>query len=433
LQTALDSILGNPSLGYRLIDKNIVIYKINSSISDFSGESGDKSSSLRIKGIIMDKEDKDPLPFATILIQGSRKGTVSNLKGEFSLFIPSQETTFLEIAMMGYKNAYIPIYSNQAEGISIEMERDVVSLQEVIIRYQNPVDILHKTIENIPENYLNEHASITAYFREYVQRNADFITYSEAVLGIDKSPYNQPFTLDETRLIKGRKLENIPVEDSLLLKIQSGVSSSLQLDIVKNSPLFLSRDFEEHYDLQFRNMIHYRDRQVYVISFEPVARSEDAFYQGDLYISSDDLSLVAAEFSITPEELRKEPERFLVKKSRSIKARTLKASYRTEYRQTEGKYHISLVSGEVIFKLRRKKQWLSSRYRIGIEMAVTDIQPGIRERISRKDRLKPSAILAEQEFSYDPSFWGEYNIIEPEASLKDAMKKMGIEWKDFED
>lgn len=428
---ALDSIFNDPSLRFILIDKNIVIYRQTESSERATLPPSAAEAPRRVKGIVTDKQENEPLPFATILIKGSRSGTVSNLKGEFSLVIPPGESPLLEISMMGYKNAYFPASDPSAEPITIGLERDVISLQEVIIRYQNPFDLLRRTIAKIPGNYMDSYASMTSYFREYVQRNTEYISYSEAVLAVDKAPYDQPFAMDAVRVIKGRKLKNISSEDSLLLKIQSGVSSSLQLDIVKNLPLFLSPEFEAHYYLQFRNLMRYKGKQVYVISFHPAVVSEEAVYQGELYINSEDLAIVAADFSIVAEELRRAPERFMVKKSRFIKGRALKASYHAEYRKTEDSYHINMVTGEVIFRLRKRNEWLGSRYRIGIEMAVTEIQPGVRSRIPRAERLKPSAILSEQEFSYDPEFWGDYNIIEPEASLRDALKRMGIEWEDF--
>ncbi len=430
LKTALDSLFKNPDLNYQLIDKNIVIYKRITSTTE--QENIEDTAPLRIAGKIRDRQTGEELPFATIMIHGTHKGIISNEQGEFTLMIPGKlEDPILVVSMIGYKNNYTYLNRNKTENILIELEKDVISLQEVIIRYQNPDEVLKELINNISHNYLDEPSSMDAYFREYVQKNKDFITFSEAIIDIAKSPYTLSLKADNVRIIRGRKLQNISSEDSIVMKIQSGIESSLDLDIIKRRPEFLLVDFEKYYDLEFRNIVSYRNQSVYLIGFSPKEKIPYALYSGELYVNTNDFALVAADFSIPPEELRKNPERFLVKKSPFIKIRPQKANYRVEYRKKDQKYHISMVQAEVSFRIRKKRQWFSSLYNIGIEMAITEVEPGIRENIPRKERLKPDAILSDQQFSYDPSFWGDYNIIQPEASLREALRRMGYEWEEL--
>lgn len=428
LEAALDSILGDPDLQYRLIDKNIVIFKENPQPKNTADK--EPKEIRRIEGTVTDRASGEELPFATILIHGTNRGIISNLQGEFSLVIPEKHDNPILIAsMMGYQNTYFHLSQESDEKINIRMEKELISLQEVIIRYQNPSEILENTINRITDNYLSEPSLMKAYFREYVQKNEDFITFSEAVIDIAKVPYSVSFRSDNVKILKGRKVQDISPEDSVLLKIQSGVNSSLQLDIIKSRPDFLQPDFAEYYRLEFQNIVSYRNQQVYIIGFAPKEKFEYPLYEGKLYINKNDFALVAADFHVAPEDLRKNPERFLVKKSPSIRVRPQKARYHVEYRRKEDKYHLSMVQAEVSFRLRKKRQWFSSLYSIGIEMAITEVEPGLIARIPRKERLRPGTILSDQEFSYDPSFWGDYNIIQPEASLKDALERMGYEWE----
>ncbi|MGC9342203.1 MAG: carboxypeptidase-like regulatory domain-containing protein, partial [Bacteroidales bacterium] len=387
---------------------------------------------LRIKGTVKDKATGEELPFATIIIHNTNKGIISNLQGEFSFVYPaSKENPILVVSVIGYKNAYVHVNPENSENLKINLEKDVISLQEVLIRYQNPKEIITNMRENIPGNYLSQRSSMTAYFREYVQKNNDFLTFSEAIIGIDKSSYNQFLKFDNVELIRGRKVQNISSEDSVLLKIQSGVNSSLQLDIIKNLPDFLSAEFADEYQYEFRNMVSYKNQYVYHLGFKPGENINTSQYRGDLYINKEDYSLLSAEFEVDPRDLRKNPERFLIRKSRFIRIKPLKASYKVEYRSTAGEYHLSMVKAEVKFRIRKRGEWIGSQYNIVLELAVTEVDPGTRNRIPRKQRLRPNSVLSEEEFTYDPEFWGNYDIIEPEASLQSALKKMGIEWTDF--
>lgn len=432
LETALDSLFENPDLNYRLIDKNIVIYRKSPSSKTDHGEKVE-TAHLRLDGKILDKQTNEALPYATILVDGTNKGIISNAQGEFSLTIPEKiNDPILVASMIGYKNNYTHLNKNTSEIILIELEKDIISLQEVIIRYQNPVEVLKKSIKNISINYLDEPSLMDAYFREYVQKNKEYITFSEAVIDIAKSPYTLNFKNDNTRLIKGRKLQNISPEDSIVMKIQAGITSSLELDIIKNRLDFLVSDFEKYYNFEYRNIVNYRNQQVYLIGFSPKQNNLYTHFEGELFINTNDYALVAVDFSISPEDLRKNPERFLIKKSPSIRLRPLNANYRVEYRKKDERYHLSMVQAEVSFKLRKKRQWFSSLYSIGIEMAITEVNPGVRKNIPWRERLKSDVVFSDQEFSYDPSFWGEYNIIQPETSLREALKKMGYEWERLE-
>lgn len=431
LKNALDLIFNNPELTYELIDKNIVIFKKNiPTPSQLASESD--PTRLRIKGIVKDRQTGEKLPFATINIHNTRKGIIANLQGEFSFVYPAEkENPILVVSVIGYKNAYVHVNPDNADKLEIELEQNVISLQEVLIRYQNPVEIITSLRENIPSNYFSERSSMTAYFREYVQKNTDFITFSEAVIGIDKSPYNQFMKFDNVQVIRGRKMQNISREDSVLLKIQSGVNTVLQLDIIKNLPDFLSAEFANDYQYEFRNIVAFRNQYVYHIGFKPKEYSANSQYRGDLYINKDNYSLLSVEFEVDSRDLRKNPERFLIRKSRFIRIKPLKASYKVEYRSTESKYHLSMVRAEVKFRIRKKNEWIGSQYTIALELAVTEVDPETRTKIPRRQRLNPNTILSDEEFTYDPDFWGNYNIIEPEASLQSALKKMGIEWTDY--
>ena len=90
----------------------------------------------------------------------------------------------------------------------------------------------------------------------------------------------------------------------------------------------------------------------------------------------------------------------------------------------EGQYHLSQVRAEVEMKVRRKRRWMGAKYRISIEMAITDMIPGERIRIAPSERVKPNTILSDQPFQFDPLFWGIYNTIEPEATLQESLSKI---------
>ena len=83
-----------------------------------------------------------------------------------------------------------------------------------------------------------------------------------------------------------------------------------------------------------------------------------------------------------------------------------------------------LIADERVFKVRKKRQWIASKYTIKLEMAVTNIDPGNPPQIKLNEKIKPNIIMSDQIFTYDPDFWGEYNTIAPESTLQEALEKI---------
>jgi hypothetical protein len=58
-------------------------------------------------------------------------------------------------------------------------------------------------------------------------------------------------------------------------------------------------------------------------------------------------------------------------------------------------------------------------------MAVTDWKISDNDSNYQGEKLKPNVILTDKTSGFaDPEFWGEYNIIEPEKSIENAIKKI---------
>ena len=171
-------------------------------------------------------------------------------------------------------------------------------------------------------------------------------------------------------------------------------------------------------------MMAYGDRLVYVISFQQKEMISDLLFKGQLFLDQESLAVLAADFEFNPALIHKEPGLFLVSKSPKIRIRPIMARYHVDYRSLNNLYYISQVRGEVEMKVRKRRKWISSRYKISIEMAITDLIPDQRLRISPADRVSRNIVLADEPFLFDTEFWGIHNAIEPEASLMESIQKL---------
>lgn len=426
LENVIDSILGIPSLEYRIIQNNIVLFASNPEppLADTT-EIWAKNRTYLLSGTIVDERSGKPLGFATVSLAGSYTGTISNHDGTFSLNVQdSVLNPIISVSYIGYSNAYKAVSIKERENITVPLSKNIISLQEVVIRYMDPGTIVRSSVERIPDNYLDVPAGMRAFYREKVIKGQTHMLYSEALVDIAKRPYDLRELEDKSKLVKGRKVVNISAEDTLVFKVRSGVNTMLQLDIAQNLPDFISDGFENRYDLRFSDMVHFQDRLAYVVSFEQKEFIQETLFKGKLYIDHTTLAILAADFEYDPSRIQGEQELFVSRKSRRLRVQPQSASYHVEYKLNNGRYHLSLVTGKLEFKVRKRRNWFASKYKLELEMAVTDVKPNNPPSISAPEKLRPGTIISDQVFTFDKEFWGDLNTIYPEISLSEALENM---------
>lgn len=93
-----------------------------------------------ISGVIVDADDKTPLPGANILLQGTRIGTITGLDGSFYLTIPD-ETKEIFVSFVGYLSKTVPVGSGANIDLGkIELKTDAVGLAEIYVTASIAVD-----------------------------------------------------------------------------------------------------------------------------------------------------------------------------------------------------------------------------------------------------------------------------------------------------
>ncbi|MGB3196916.1 MAG: carboxypeptidase-like regulatory domain-containing protein [Saprospiraceae bacterium] len=86
---------------------------------------------IEIEGKILDKETKEPIPFANIYNKSSKKGTISNADGYFRILI-NEVTDTITISFIGYKEQIIKIKADKKNYL-IYLEVNILVLNEVTV------------------------------------------------------------------------------------------------------------------------------------------------------------------------------------------------------------------------------------------------------------------------------------------------------------
>jgi len=384
-----------------------------------------------IRGKVVDSQTKSPLVFATVTVKESNVGIITNIDGEFTLKV-SPAATNLEVSFLGYKNKTIEISSLKENGAknTIELEQAPVPIKEIVVRPVDPTFIVETAIGNIAKNYESVPNLMTAFYRETIRKNRTYVSIGEAVVEIFKAPYASDVRYDGSRMYKGRKSADVEKMDTVLFKLQGGPVSALQLDIVKNTESILTKEAMEYYNYSISGIIEIDGKPHYIIDFVQKPSVEQPLFMGSLYINMETYAITEAEFGFNLADKEAAASIFIRKKPLGMKIYPEIATYRTKYREQDGKLHFIYSRAEVKFKVDWTKKLFHTYYTTMSEIAVTDRTDQEVIKFARDEKIKYTDVFSDKVSSFtDKEFWGDYNVIEPDQSIETAIKRLSRKLK----
>jgi hypothetical protein len=431
LSVILDSILRNDSLVFSVIDKYIII----SHTEKRQSVKQDSSVTEKVKyitGKIIDNESSEPLPFATIALKNTGKGTVSNNNGDFGMKItPDLLNDTLSVSYLGYQGREIPVKKAFGNNFTISMMREFISIPEIIIKNQNPIEIINRALKSIARNYGDTPASMTGFYREGVMRKSELQTYSEAILQIYKSAYTGTLLGDQIKVYKSRKIENTDRSDTLSIRLKAGLSTCLELDGAKNNFEFLSKEGMNDYSYRMVDIVTYDDETAYVIEFEQHENVELPLFKGTIYINTADYGILNAEFEINPKYIHAMKNSFVSASTRGFDTWPVSVKYSVSYRKMQNRYFLNHVRGDLVFTSSQRKRLFHTQFKVFFELAITQTELTNVSRFDREELAPIHSIFSRTISNYDPFFWGNQDFLRPEDNLLQELKNMNVKMQEF--
>ncbi|EAR13537.1 putative outer membrane protein, probably involved in nutrient binding [Polaribacter irgensii 23-P] len=131
IKVALLKLFSNLNYAFKIVSTQIIVTNPNNSLAALkktNGKDGTTKQGFKISGKVLN-ENNQPLPGASILIKGSKKGVVSDFDGLFQITLENK-TDILIISYTGYKTQEIPFSS---ENIVVKLNPDKNVLNEIVI------------------------------------------------------------------------------------------------------------------------------------------------------------------------------------------------------------------------------------------------------------------------------------------------------------
>ena len=146
----LDQALISTELGYKIIDRQIVILADKSKESPVNAKSGINLGQQKkeISGTVKDSKGQT-LPGVGVIVKGTTIGTITNIDGKFTLLVPIDVKT-ISFSFIGMKTVEVDI--NGQTNIDVVLQQSLVSLDDVVVigyGSQNRKDIT-SSISTIP-------------------------------------------------------------------------------------------------------------------------------------------------------------------------------------------------------------------------------------------------------------------------------------------
>ncbi|WP_297101720.1 STN and carboxypeptidase regulatory-like domain-containing protein [uncultured Draconibacterium sp.] len=423
LYTILNTLLDTTQYRFSELQNQVIITR-KSDISEFTT----KQDSVPVKyfflsGKLIESRKGRPVEFASVSVLDKPIGTISNTDGEFLLKVhPSFIRDSIVISCMGYEQKQLPANQLLDEDLFI-LEPASIKIKEIKVTAITPEKLLKNMRANYEKNYTPSTKLMTAFYRETVKQDKNYISVSEAVMEVLKAPYIGTSRGDLVRLLKGRKSRDVQSFKWLNFKLMGGPFTITELDAVKTVETFINPEYEHVYDYQISDVIWYENQPVYVVKFQPQSGEFYPPFEGEMYVHRETFALVHANYHLNKAGLKQAEEIMIKKKPRKVKARPTYVHYQVNYRQYQGKWHLASAKASVKFKVRSKRDRINSEFHSVSDLLITNIQPTDLKRFNKDERFSRNDIFVEVLGAYDEKFWENYNIIKPNESLRNAFKE----------
>jgi TonB-linked SusC/RagA family outer membrane protein len=134
LDIVLDRLLTPLAIGYRVRNNQILLSKSTKKTAHFEKaaepETSQSMADRIVKGTVKTPETNEPLPGVSIILQGTQRGTTTDVSGNFQLEVPDNNAVLI-FSFVGYLSQEITV--GNASDLKIALEPDTKALDEVVV------------------------------------------------------------------------------------------------------------------------------------------------------------------------------------------------------------------------------------------------------------------------------------------------------------
>ncbi|MBX2897262.1 MAG: carboxypeptidase-like regulatory domain-containing protein [Cyclobacteriaceae bacterium] len=356
---------------------------------------------ITLSGKAIDKETKEPLPFATLGIKGKAIGTITNLQGEFDFHIPAElRNDLFTLSMLGYKLYEAPVWSLlELKPLVIEVEKSTFMLNEVTIADSlKGGEILLIALSRIEQNYPMQPYLMEGFYRDLKKVGGTYIALLEAAVKIYDEDYAEPRNKYKLR-------ERVSLQE---LRRSIGYESRFTSYFDQDNLLE---------DLLLHNSVRYRHFPLEEVFYQSLKREKDTYYNNQevfvvshtqdyllrIYVEKKNYAIIHAVYESKQEEA--------LSKKRGLESKFVGLKRVIDFKPFLGKYYLNYltVDSKVNWYDIRTKE-LKFETELNQSLLINDVVPNTIRRIATTEKMRNYG-LQYQDRPYNKAFWDNYNVI----------------------
>ncbi|MCG8308370.1 MAG: carboxypeptidase-like regulatory domain-containing protein [Cytophagales bacterium] len=292
LGNVLRSILRENGVSYNIISNQIVLLPFN------------KKQTIIIRGIITDRFSGLPVPYASIALSGTSRGTSSNEDGEFQLSVTKLPTELL-VSHINYEKKPVYVYDESGEA-KIDLLPTQKTLSEITISSRqgkkSNYHLVKKAFGVLSKSRIDKKYG-KAFYRQKSSREDSYTEIFEIFYDIKYSSNG----IEDWAVQEGRYAFQKEKEYDIFLYNKNFTLLSrlfpLQQPATDSYTIPIHRDVKKLFDLELLDVLKFGDRMVAVISYTPKPDVIGPAASGALYIDIDSYEILKMKGVLTDDEL----------------------------------------------------------------------------------------------------------------------------------
>ncbi|MGB1248437.1 MAG: carboxypeptidase-like regulatory domain-containing protein, partial [Chitinophagales bacterium] len=273
-------------------------------------------SQQSINGTILNAETDEVIPYASVMILNTFKGTSTDENGQF--FLEEYDLKGNEkmiVQRLGFYTDTLTVQQvwNRKE---IRLTPNEQNIDEVVIYPIDAFDLLQEALLQIPSNYYSPPVTQTAFYTQKVEGNNELLNHEEAYFqGVNFFHNEQDKLYVDVRKARGmldmemvkdlgKLVANSVDDDSLYIAENCGglFSFTPDLDVLTEDVKgFFGEKGEKRYDYEYNGVVEMDGLIVHHVTFDQEDDLKKTLFRGSIYIDTASLAFVDVSVELSPQ------------------------------------------------------------------------------------------------------------------------------------
>jgi hypothetical protein len=164
-----------------------------------------------IRGKVIDSKTSEPVPYATVRLENSQVGVISNAEGDFRILNnPVFQSDSLIVSCIGFHRLSLAFSKLKTAGMNnLKLVPYIYTLNEVKVsarkkRLSSQI-IIGRALSNIKKNYPVNPFSYVSYYRDYQKDSINYLNLNEGIIQTLDKGFAYPSDSNRYRLLDFKK------------------------------------------------------------------------------------------------------------------------------------------------------------------------------------------------------------------------------------